>query len=241
MTVKMALSVKSFWLVLLFSVYLGSVNRCQCLKMHQMAGSKVGNVDKFDRSNVIGQSVDVSPNMHRQDGRRSNVVQGPFAMQFPIQEDAGSLRDREKATQSTDRLLWKKDTASSNLNSNYKMSSYFPQSSVRLINVGDSSPMQFKPGDSPAPFKLPTLKGDLIYPGPNLNSSTPILFHAFTMESGFLECLWNCSKSIEDLIMNSPLNIHYVFMSHSENAYIDSLWMRARFSNSSVELEQNKL
>lgn len=80
------------------------------------------------------------------------------------------------------------------------------------------------PGDAAPPFVLQTLLGRLVYdPGsPSSNIQPPLVFHAFTNKSGFLEALLHNSNSLIDLIANSPENTQYVFMSWDEHAFLVS-------------------
>ena len=74
------------------------------------------------------------------------------------------------------------------------------------------------------------------YPGPILSPGRPVLLHAYTPQSAFLQCLWNCSGSLEALVSSSPPDTHYVFMSYRKEAEQDALWMRARFHNVSRDM-----
>ena len=75
------------------------------------------------------------------------------------------------------------------------------------------------PGDPAPPFRL----GQLVYDprSPASNIRPPLVFHAFTNKSGFLEALLYNSNSLVDLIANSPENTHYVFMSWDKKAFRD--------------------
>ena len=70
------------------------------------------------------------------------------------------------------------------------------------------------PGDPAPPFVLQSLDQDLLRFGENSSSALklPIVFHAFSNNSGFLEWLTDNPDSVEDLIHLSPDNTHYVFM-----------------------------
>ena len=64
-----------------------------------------------------------------------------------------------------------------------------------------------------------------------INHSTPVLIHGFHSASGFLQCLWNCTSSLEELfLIRSPRNstdfdTHYIFLSHNDDAFSDAFWM----------------
>ena len=111
---------------------------------------------------------------------------------------------------------------------------------LQSSNLKDAQLVELDPGQPAKPFSLPTLQGNLVFPGPVINQSVPILFHAFNPLSGFAQCLWNCSGSVEELIQNSPNDTHYVFMSTSLDAYFDALWMQNRFKAVLMMLTNNK-
>ena len=106
----------------------------------------------------------------------------------------------------------------------------------------------FIPGQIVEPFSLLTLDAGgnppcyLTYPGPVINHSTPILIHGFHAASGFLECLWNCSSSLEELfLIRSPRNstdydTHYIFLSHNNDAQGDAIWMINRILDTGNKL-----
>ena len=105
----------------------------------------------------------------------------------------------------------------------------------------------FTPGQAVSPFSILTIGSEgklstLSYPGPVINQSTPVLIHGFHPASGFLQCLWNCSSSLEGLfLIRSPRNVtsyytHYIFLSHNDDAYSDAMWMRNRIINVGNEL-----
>ena len=78
------------------------------------------------------------------------------------------------------------------------------------------------PGDTAPPFTLQTLLGQMNYDpsSPGSNIQPPLVFHAFTNQSGFLEALLHNRDSLVDLIANSPENTHYIFMSWEEHAFL---------------------
>ena len=110
-----------------------------------------------------------------------------------------------------------------------------------LTNVKDAPLVELSPGQPAKPFAVPTLRGNLVYPGPIINPTVPVLFHAFNPLSGFGQCLWNCSGSIEALVEKSPADTHYVFMSTSVNAFDDAVWMHNQFKAAiSLMLKSNR-
>ena len=110
---------------------------------------------------------------------------------------------------------------------------------LRLSTRRPSSP-KFIPGSKAGQFKVSTLNGILKYPSSSFNESSPILFHSFNWDSAFLQCLWNCTGSLEGLVEYSPENVYYVFMSKSkETAFEDALWMRNRITQVAQELLGN--
>lgn len=94
---------------------------------------------------------------------------------------------------------------------------------------------KFVPGQLAPAFKLPTLDGSLVYPGPVINRTTPVIFHSYNPDSAFLRCLWNCSGSVEDFVTSSPADVHYVFMSSSNDAIGDVTWMRSRLKSTALK------
>lgn len=110
--------------------------------------------------------------------------------------------------------------------SNTASSSLTPLASGQPRSAG-----KFVPGQLAPVFKLPTLDGSLVYPGPVINRTTPVVFHSYNPDSAFLRCLWNCSGSVEDFVTSSPADVHYVFMSSSNDAVGDVTWMRSRLKS----------
>ena len=106
----------------------------------------------------------------------------------------------------------------------------------RFYTAPSEAAGMFNPGDRVRPFRLPTLAGLVRYPGPVMNATSSVLLHVYNKHSAFLQCLWNCSGSVEALLLHSPHNTHYIFMSQGEEAYSDALWMRQRFRQVVSEL-----
>jgi len=82
-------------------------------------------------------------------------------------------------------------------------------------------------------FTISTLDGPLIYRGVGKKGSIkgPMIFHAFSSYSGFLEALWEKDSSLLDLIDNSPDNTQYVFLNSETDPHKTALWMKQRFNS----------
>ncbi|KAM9310513.1 uncharacterized protein KZ484_026388 isoform 2-T2 [Pholidichthys leucotaenia] len=81
-----------------------------------------------------------------------------------------------------------------------------------------------EPGDLAAGFKVPTLDGEFSYePGA---FGGPVVLHAFTNKSGFLECLWSSDSSLSSLVNGLPDSTQVLFMSFDDSAVSDALWMK---------------
>lgn len=85
-------------------------------------------------------------------------------------------------------------------------------------------PTGFEPGDTAAAFKVATLDGEFTYPPTGQQGS--LIIHAFTNQSGFLECLWNSESSLADLVQELPESAQVLFLSYDDSAVSDALWMR---------------
>ena len=102
---------------------------------------------------------------------------------------------------------------------------------VLLINFfvpGRQIP-SLNPGEIAPPFAIPTLDGRIFYKSQDANSSVPahpVIFHAYSKYSAFLEAMWRDKHSLELFIEHTPRNIHYVFLTYSGWAERDALWMR---------------
>lgn len=81
-----------------------------------------------------------------------------------------------------------------------------------------------EPGDLAAAFRVPTLDGEFSYqPGAGRG---PLVIHAFTNKSGFLECLWSSESSLSSLVEDLPDSTQVLFLSMDDSAVSDALWMR---------------
>ena len=96
---------------------------------------------------------------------------------------------------------------------------------------------EFIPGNIVDSFDLYTLNGELKYPGSVINSTTPIIFTLYNEKSGFLQCLFNSTISVEKLLLHSPKNTHYIFLS-TNNAESNALWMKSRFGQVAMEISK---
>lgn len=81
-----------------------------------------------------------------------------------------------------------------------------------------------EPGDAARAFRVRTLDGEFCYePG---SQQGPIIVHAFTNKSGFLECLWSSESSLRSLVDDLPESAQVLFLSLDDSASRDALWMR---------------
>ncbi|XP_029593250.1 uncharacterized protein si:dkey-256h2.1 [Salmo trutta] len=82
-----------------------------------------------------------------------------------------------------------------------------------------------EPGNTAPAFKVVTLDGEFVYP-PLAGLKGPLIIHAFTNKSAFLECLWNSESSLTDLVQNLPESTQVLFVSLDDSSVNDALWMR---------------
>lgn len=81
-----------------------------------------------------------------------------------------------------------------------------------------------EPGDTANAFIVRTLEGEFCYePG---SQQGPVIIHAFTNKSGFLECLWSSESSLSSLVQELPDSAQVLFLSLDDSAVSDALWMR---------------
>ena len=120
---------------------------------------------------------------------------------------------------------------------------------VMKVHLKDDPYTEYIPGYKVPDFSLPTLDGEFIYSSSNRvegrwgSGPGPVLFSVYNPYSGFQQCLWNCSGSLEDLVSHSPGNTRYVFISTGPDAFNDALWMKARFSvvvSKLMQLQHNR-
>lgn len=81
-----------------------------------------------------------------------------------------------------------------------------------------------EPGDPADAFKVPTLDGEFSFQPDALTG--PLVIHAFTNKSGFLECLWSSESSLKSLVEDLPNSTQVLFLSLDDSAVSDALWMR---------------
>uniref|UniRef100_UPI00358E1F49 uncharacterized protein n=1 Tax=Myxine glutinosa TaxID=7769 RepID=UPI00358E1F49 len=89
---------------------------------------------------------------------------------------------------------------------------------------------RFVPGSPARPFTLRTLNGSMAFPhGGEFLGNSSLIFHAFTNESAFSECLWSSEESVLALARGLPrINAHLVLLALDGSAYRDVLWIRDR-------------
>ncbi|KAK2845044.1 hypothetical protein Q5P01_011703 [Channa striata] len=96
-----------------------------------------------------------------------------------------------------------------------------------------------EPGDQAAAFRVPTLDGEFSYqPGA---ARGPLVIHAFTNKSGFLECLWSSEPSLSSLIQDLPDSTQVLFVSLDDSALSDALWMREQLQRAAMHSKKEVL
>ncbi len=106
----------------------------------------------------------------------------------------------------------------------------------------NDTPGSLDPFQLAQPLTFDTLDGPIKYPSkllPN-NTNTPIIFHTFNNHSAFLECLWTSNESLQSLVLNSPANVRYVFMTTGDDGYRDAIWMRGQMKSTMRDLLDDK-
>uniref|UniRef100_A0A3Q3VQB7 Peptide-N-glycosidase F N-terminal domain-containing protein n=1 Tax=Mola mola TaxID=94237 RepID=A0A3Q3VQB7_MOLML len=89
-----------------------------------------------------------------------------------------------------------------------------------------------EPGDLADSFTVRTLDGEFSYKqGPQLG---PLIVHAFTNKSGFLECLWSSESSLSSLVEELPDSTQVLFLSLDDCALSDVWWMREQVRKKEV-------
>uniref|UniRef100_UPI0037E9351E uncharacterized protein n=1 Tax=Semicossyphus pulcher TaxID=241346 RepID=UPI0037E9351E len=81
-----------------------------------------------------------------------------------------------------------------------------------------------EPGDPAAAFTVKTLDGEFSYQPGALQG--PLIIHAFTNKSGFLECIWSSESSLTSLVEDLPNSTQVLFLSLDDSSVTDALWMR---------------
>lgn len=83
-----------------------------------------------------------------------------------------------------------------------------------------------EPGDPAEPFTVRTLDGEFSYePGAQRG---PLVVHAFSNRSGFLECVWSSEASVSSLVEQLPPSTHLLLLGLDDSAARDVAWMRER-------------
>ncbi|XP_059194293.1 uncharacterized protein si:dkey-256h2.1 [Centropristis striata] len=99
-----------------------------------------------------------------------------------------------------------------------------------------SSPDGPEPGDPAEAFTVPTLDGEFSYRPGALRG--PLIIHAFSNKSGFLECMWSSEASLSSLVEELPSSTQVLLLSLDDSAASDVLWMREQLQR--VALLRNK-
>ncbi|KAM8734039.1 uncharacterized protein AB9X84_022967 [Acanthopagrus schlegelii] len=90
-----------------------------------------------------------------------------------------------------------------------------------------------EPGDIADAFTVRTLDGEFRYKPGVLRG--PLIIHAFTNKSGFLECLWSSESSLSSLVQDLPDSTQVLFLSLDDSAVTDALWMRDQLHRVAVQ------
>lgn len=90
-----------------------------------------------------------------------------------------------------------------------------------------------EPGDIADAFMVRTLDGEFRYKPGVLRG--PLIIHAFTNKSGFLECLWSSESSLSSLVQDLPDSAQVLFLSLDDSAVTDALWMRDQLHRAAVQ------
>ncbi|KAK9514300.1 hypothetical protein VZT92_027776 [Zoarces viviparus] len=107
---------------------------------------------------------------------------------------------------------------------------------VSLRSSTASTPDGPEPGDLAAAFSVPTLDGEFSYQPGALQG--PLIVHAFSNKSGFLECMWSSESSLISLVEELPNSTQVLFLSLDDSAVSDVLWMREQLQR--VAMHRNK-
>ncbi|XP_077950753.1 uncharacterized protein LOC120810644 isoform X2 [Gasterosteus aculeatus] len=103
---------------------------------------------------------------------------------------------------------------------------------LSLRSSSTPSPDGPEPGDLAEAFSVPTLDGEFSYqPG---SARGPLVVHAFSNKSAFLECMWSSESSLISLVEELPNSTHVLFLSLDESAASDALWMREQLQRVAV-------
>lgn len=101
------------------------------------------------------------------------------------------------------------------------------------LGSGKTPAAGLEPGDLAAAFRVPTLDGEFTYQ-PDA-ASGPLVIHAFTNKSGFLECMWSSESSLSSLVTDLPDSTQVLFLSMDDSAVGDVLWMRDQLHRAAMQ------
>nr|XP_033495970.1 uncharacterized protein si:dkey-256h2.1 isoform X1 [Epinephelus lanceolatus] len=109
-------------------------------------------------------------------------------------------------------------------------------SAISLRSSKTSSALEPEPGDPADAFTVLTLDGEFSYQPGALRG--PLIIHAFSNKSGFLECLWSSESSLSSLVEELPNSTQVLFLSLDDSAFSDALWMKEQVQR--VAMHRNK-
>lgn len=110
---------------------------------------------------------------------------------------------------------------------------------ISLRSSKTSSAAGPEPGDQAAAFTVKTLDGEFSYKPGALGG--PLIIHAFTNKSGFLECMWSSESSLTSLVQDLPNSTHVLFLSLDDSAVSDALWMREQLQRAAVQSSKKEV
>jgi len=96
------------------------------------------------------------------------------------------------------------------------------------------------PGDVVPFFSVPTINNGGVFkyaPVPqgasgNLTQESAVLVHAWNTNSSFYNAMWDNDEYVDDLLINSPNDTVYLFLSWSDTQYkTEASYMQGRFLN----------
>ncbi|TKS82557.1 hypothetical protein D9C73_016666 [Collichthys lucidus] len=96
-----------------------------------------------------------------------------------------------------------------------------------------------EPGDRAEAFTVRTLDGEFSYKPGTLRG--PLIIHAFTNKSGFLECMWSSESSLTSLVQDLPDSTQVLFLSLDDSAVSDALWMRDQVHRVAVQHSKTEI
>ncbi|XP_070691172.1 uncharacterized protein [Pempheris klunzingeri] len=96
-----------------------------------------------------------------------------------------------------------------------------------------------EPGDPAEAFSVRTLDGEFRYRPGALQG--PLIVHAFTNKSAFLECLWSTESSLNSLVQDLPDSTQVLFLSLDDSALSDALWMREQLHRAAMNSSKKEV